>query len=336
MDEFIKQLADDEFETREKATTELVRLGTLAVPALQRATKSTDPEQARRAETCLQGIDRQKSPAIIGAAVRLLAVRKPDGAVETLLSYLPSAGDASEIDEISQAMSRLGVRDGRPHRLLLQALADKDAVKRRVAGVALARAGLAGKEPWLRLLLADPDAEVRFHVAIALLTARDKEALPVLIDQLKEASAEHAGTIEEILCYLAGDKAPAAVAGYDQIARLKRHDNWLGWWKEHGAKLSLDKVDLDKRQLGYTVLALFGAGANGCVREVDRSGKIRWQLDNLAYPVEAQVLPRDRVLIAEYRSRQVTERDLKNQVLWQYQAPGRSWAPGVWRTAVRW
>ena len=56
-----------------------MRLGTLAVPALQRATKSTDPEQARRAETCLQGIDRQKSPAIIGAAVRLLAVRKPDG-----------------------------------------------------------------------------------------------------------------------------------------------------------------------------------------------------------------------------------------------------------------
>jgi HEAT repeat protein len=322
LDGLVKQLADDDFETREKATEELIHLGVVGIPALQKATKSSDPEQAQRADRCLQSIDLRRRPALIGAAVRLLAVRKVDGSVETLLRYLPSASDSSEIDEIGQALRKLGVRGGNADPLLLQALSDKDPLKRGVAGQALARAGLGAREPSVRLLLRDGDVGVREKVALALVEAKDKEALPVLIDLLKEASGEQSGAIEEMLFCVAGEKAPDLITGSDADARAKRHEAWMGWWKVNGAKLSLDKFDPEKQQLGYTLLASYGPTATGSVKEIDRAGKTRWQIDNLSMPVDAQMLPGDRVLISEYQTRLVSERDLTGKVLWQYTANG--------------
>jgi hypothetical protein len=43
---------------------------------------------------------------------------------------------------------------------------------------------------------------------------------------------------------------------------------------------------------------------------------VRWKIDNLNYPVDAQILPGDHVLITEYQGRKVTERDFKGKVIW--------------------
>jgi PQQ-like domain len=58
----------------------------------------------------------------------------------------------------------------------------------------------------------------------------------------------------------------------------------------------------------------------GRVQEIGGDGKVRWQLDGMQYPYDARVLPGDRVLIAELNGRRVTERNLKNEVLWEKQA----------------
>ncbi len=64
-------------------------------------------------------------------------------------------------------------------------------------------------------------------------------------------------------------------------------------------------------------LAKAGAGrASGRVYEVDSDGKVKWQIEGLLYPVDVQILGDDRVLIAEYTGRQVTERNLKGEVQW--------------------
>jgi hypothetical protein len=45
-------------------------------------------------------------------------------------------------------------------------------------------------------------------------------------------------------------------------------------------------------------------------------------VDELNYPLDVQVLPGDRLLVAEYKSRRVTERNLKGQILWEREIPG--------------
>jgi len=52
----IRRLSDASFAEREKASKDLIALGEAAVPALEKALRSSDPETARRAEHCLSVI----------------------------------------------------------------------------------------------------------------------------------------------------------------------------------------------------------------------------------------------------------------------------------------
>ena len=59
--------------------------------------------------------------------------------------------------------------------------------------------------------------------------------------------------------------------------------------------------------------------AGGRVFEIDPNGKERWSINDLRGPVDAVVVPGKRVLIAEYHSRRVSERDFTGKILWQKQ-----------------
>jgi outer membrane protein assembly factor BamB len=53
--------------------------------------------------------------------------------------------------------------------------------------------------------------------------------------------------------------------------------------------------------------------------ELGPDDKPRWQILGLHYPLDAQVLPGNRVLIAEFHGMQVTERDFQGTILWRKQ-----------------
>jgi hypothetical protein len=59
LDSLIRQLGHDDFVTREAATQKLVALGLAARTAALRATTADDQEVRRRAQTCVEQIDRQ-------------------------------------------------------------------------------------------------------------------------------------------------------------------------------------------------------------------------------------------------------------------------------------
>jgi hypothetical protein len=54
------------------------------------------------------------------------------------------------------------------------------------------------------------------------------------------------------------------------------------------------------------------------VMELDRANNIRWHVEGLGYPLDAEMLPGNRVLIAEHDANRVTERNTKGEILWQY------------------
>jgi HEAT repeat protein len=334
----VKQLGDDEFNVREKASAALIALGARAEPQLREAAeKSPDAEVKRRAEDCLRQLAKGSDPNVIAAAARLLGARKPTGAAEVLLAYLPGAPGEAVAEAVGTALAAVAVTDGKADPAAVKALEDKLAVKRAAAAVALCRGGAKDELPAVRKLLKDAEASVRLKVAVALALARDKEAVPVLIELLADLRPDEGYEVEDILRTLAGDAAPDVVLGKEAAERKKARDAWAAWWKKDGDKADLAKL-ADGVGAGRTlILVRDTTGAKvtqGRVVEVGRDGKVRWQIEGLRGPVDAQPLPGGRVLICEATGRRITERTPKGEVVWEKALPAGA-AAGVLLSAQR-
>jgi hypothetical protein len=249
-------------------------------------------------------------------AARLVALRRPAGAPEVLISYLPFAEDEAMASEVQEALNTVAFHENRPDPAVLKALDDKLPQRRIAAAECLCHGGPEQRQ-LIRRLLEDSERTVRLRVAVALANAREREAIPVLIELLGDLPPEHAGSAQEILYLLAGDKSPPVALGTDAPGRQKCRDAWAAWWRANGAMVDLNKLDRATHMLGYTLLVAVTNNGVGKVIELGRDGKPRWQIEGLAYPVDAYVLPGNRVLVAEYNGMKVTERDLTGKVLWE-------------------
>ncbi len=317
--DLVRALGDDKFAVRERATEELKRAGRPAVKLLQGALTDPDLEVRRRAEDCLQAIEHGPNLALIEAASRLVAARRPPGAAEVLLAYLPSAEDDSVHEAVFQALAAVGSHDGRPEPAVTAALTDREPVRRAAAAFALGRT--PEHQKWLRPLLADPAPAVRFHAAVACFRGGDKSAANTLIALLTDAPLPLAWQTEELLGRAAGEQAPAISVGAGaEQERRKCRAAWEAWWKDNADAVDLVKLDLDGRPLGLTVVCDCDVPEQqkGRIWECGADGKPRWQFDDVRNPSDFQVLPGGRLLVAEFQGNRVTERDRQGKVIWEH------------------
>jgi hypothetical protein len=313
----IGKLGDEDFQVRLRATQTLIGIGAPAVPLLKEALKNPDVEVMRRADDCIKSIEKLATPGMVSTVVRVLAARHPEQAFPVLMEYLPKAEDPMIVDEIARGLARAGVRDGKPDPILAKALTDPSPLLRGVAAEAIGR-GAAQKGEVRTLADKDPDKSVRFRAAVGLIGGRDREGVTALLRLLPESPADQAWKIEDVLVRLAGEKAPAVALGDAPESRKKAQEAWQAWWKQHGAALDLAKVEVDGLHRGSLLVAAMNrTGAVSSVMELDRTGKVLWQIDGLRNPIAVQSLPGDKVLIGEYSTRQVTERNSKGEILWQ-------------------
>jgi hypothetical protein len=314
----VRELGDDDFETREKAAADLIAFGRHALPALRAASDDPDLERARRAKQCAASIDSGLDAALTAAAARLLVERRPDGAVPALLAYVPFNDDEYSETAVLEALAALAVRDGRADPALLAALDDKEPARRAAAAFAVGKAGPEERAK-LKRLLADADAKVRLRAATALLHGRDRAAVPALIDLLADGPLVLAWQAQELLCRVAGEQAPPVSLPDDAAGRQKARDAWRGWWKTSGDKVDLAKVDFGGALLGVNLISQAENGdAVARIFECRADGKALWEMPNLRAPSDARPLPGGRLLIAEFRGNQVTERDRTGKVLWTH------------------
>jgi HEAT repeat protein len=314
----IARLGNEDFAVRESAAREIVDIGRIALPQLRTASKDRDLEVARRAAELVERIEQEPTQQLPLAALRLLAVRKPPGAVEALLAYLPCADEDTRIEEVRQALGRLALNDDRLDAALLKALTDRQPLVRATAARALIEGGGPAGRAAARKLLADETPTVRMEVGLALARAREREAMPVVIDLLAVLPPDQAGQVEDALYQLAEDTAPDVSLGETGDERKKCRDAWTAWWKANARGVDLSRLT-DHPMLGYTLICDVG---NNRVFEIDRHGKERWAIDNVNQPFDAMILPGKRVLIAEFNNQRVTERDFQGKILWEKRVPG--------------
>jgi HEAT repeat protein len=317
----IGKLDDVSAEVRQKASDGLVAFGPRAAPLLRQAVSSRQPRVAEAAGKSLEEVERDGTNPLPAAAPRLLALRKPPGAVEALVAYLPFAEEGATA-RVVDALAGAGCSAGKADPALVRALADKVAARRAGAAEALCKGRAAEQLPAVRKLLRDADAEVRFRTALALASLhQDKEAVPVLIALLKELPMERAWEAEDALLRLAEESAPEAALAADGAARDRCVAAWQAWWRDHAAKAELSRLGTDRAERGLLVVENYDAARRtGRVLELGPGNKVRWEVGGLQYPLDAQALPRGNVLVVEQNNR-VTERDRGGRVLWDKYFP---------------
>src|SRR5262249_52358484 len=141
--------------------------GRRILPMLRDAVKDGDLETVKRLERCMQRIENEPANRLASAAIRLLALRRPAGAAEALLAYLPFA-ETDYVEGGPPALATVAQRGAKPDPALLKALTHSRMDARPAAAEALAQGGGPDAPPAVRKLLADDSLNLRLRVALAL------------------------------------------------------------------------------------------------------------------------------------------------------------------------
>jgi HEAT repeat protein len=315
IDTLIAKLADAK--TQAEAQNELVSLGKKATSQLRRAVNLGVPASEMAAK-CLELIEREEPNPLPQAAARLLALRKPEGTVETLLGYLAVAESEDLGVQLTDLLAAVACPGGKADGAILKALTDKSPLRRTAAAQAITRSKATGAFDEVKKLLEDRDVLVRVRVASALTAAGEKAAITPLIRTLKDVPLDNAWEVEDVLTKLAADKAPAAALSDTKEAREKAVVAWEKWFKESEAGLDLTKFDFTNATGSGQLIVLEQynprKGGQGRILEMDASGKTRWEI-SITAPYDGQILRNGNVLVIEQQNR-VTERDRKGKIYW--------------------
>lgn len=324
LEQMVQDLDSNVFAVRQEAMKKLIETGTPALPYLAAVLdkKESSLEMTRRLETCKKEIEKGPGPALPMAAARILLRRNPPEAAQVLLDYVPFADDSAVEEEILYTLSHLAVQDSKLPAALLAGLKDDTPARRATAALALGMVGdkeaLAAVKPLLR----DGDARVRLRVAQGLLAARDKDAVPVLVALVGEGPVPVAAQAETMLQQIGGEKSPTvSIKDGAPDARKAGHEAWVAWWRDNGDALNLAEGAPGTAYLNLTMVAeLNSNNGNGGNRiyEFDADGKTRWEIKDLQFPIDAQWLRGEHVLVAEYNAQRIVERDRTGKTVWEY------------------
>ena len=322
LDQLIFQLGDEDFSLREQATKDLTAYGNRALASLRLALKSKDPEVKSRAQEALDQIEIGTSSLVQAAALRHFARQSLDlppgtsnGPDEILLAFFRPGESAILIGAAREALAILSVKWNGPTDSVLEALKTRSPALQGEILCAL----LEHRQPYAiqlaKSLLNHTNLEIRARAAFALAyTGSDLTAFGTLFDTM-EALDDPTFALAEDLGYRAGEPGtPAPFPMLNGTDRKQRVESWKKWWA--GAK---DKPLVLREPLtpmgppGSTMVVMLDAGR---IVDLDAAKKPRYEIKDIQFPLDAQLLPGPRVLVAEHGANKVTERDALGNILW--------------------
>lgn len=346
-----KMNSEAPFDDRVAAQEELLKLGGMTVDVLKKQAKeNADAEIQYRAKDSLRRLEKEKQygAEVTAAVVRALGKVKSEEAASVLFGFLPLADSGQLVELIQEAVSANAGTDGKPAKVLVDALGDENVLRRQVAAVALASGGtptqrIRFKEVYPKLLeiaKTDKDNSVRFAVAKALLLdSREKEAVAVLIDLMPNMTRGQSWQAEELLAQVAGKDAPKERCKHardpsnpsretqaSKDARVKCRDAWKKWWEGTVEKIDLAKTDIKLTVRGELVIVTQSWAGQQQVNLIeygaDEKEKGRISFPNMNGNLfDAVVRDDGKILTLDYYVNQVQVKDTTGKALasWQIQ-----------------
>jgi HEAT repeat protein len=313
----IEKLGDETLATREKAMDDIVAMGPRALPVLRQEQPKREPRINTYLGRCVVLLNSENMPPLPQPAPRLLSLRKPTGAAEALIAFLPFAENATTRQQVAVALRSVARIDGKIDPSLTAALTDKQSDRRLTAAEVLSEIGGDAERKAVRKLLHDPDVNVRLRTGLVLAASGDRETVPELIDTIADLPLNSAVPVEDFLLRLAGDKAPDVRLTAEESSRKKCRDAWAKWWSDEGGKLDLERLGKSPWLFGQTLIVeQFELNKpTGRVLELDFRGKLCWQISGIQGLFDAQMLPNGHVLVLENNGLKLTERDVSGNIL---------------------
>lgn len=322
--QILARLNDPAAEIRDKAVADLVAIGPAVLPLVRRVASEGTPRERTLATQVVTSLEKSSQVVRLPeCAPRLLALRRPGETVAILLDVIPWLESPQLEQQIREVLPSVALQQGKSPPALLDRFRSKLPQVRGMAAAVLARIGTAEELARVRDLLTDADATVRMQAALGLIQRGQRDAVPALIALLGQLPLERAGEVEDFLLELAGDRAPSVGLGGNDEERQKCRDAWLNWWQMHGDRVALtDTSRFRSRPKTLLLVESFDqVRRSGRVLQLDRGGRPLMDLQGLSYPMYAERVGADRILVAEQGTGKITERDLQGRIIKEWATP---------------
>jgi len=238
---------------------------------------------------------------------------------------VPFVEDESVEEEILTCLTLLSLREPNVEPALVKALDDVSPARRAAAAYVLGHVGTKAHVAKVLPLLDDLQPLVRLRAAQGMLAARNKLALPSLVNLIGTVPAIYLPRVEETLYRLSDDKGPTdTIQAGNPDSRGKAVRAWDKWLKANEANVDLTALNDRESYLGLITVAEYDnqvGNIQGQVWEGARGGAKRFTFSGVMGAMDARTLPNGRILVAENNANRVTERDSKGTILWEYRTP---------------
>jgi HEAT repeat protein len=313
--DLIRELGDDKFEVREKASSKIKGLGDLVVPTLRSLTNSTDVEIKGRAKALLEEMGESKSKPVSSSLVKILALKNTKGFLGALLAYLPVAESDEQFSDFLESAILYARKQPTASPEALELLDSENPRVKLASALLLLPFDDSNSKESVKKILGGKNPWIQSRLAMAMVGLADKSAMPVLIQSLADLTQEQASEADAFLFEIAGTNLPSDLPS-SPSDRKKTKDAWLNWWNKNADKISLAKCLMGNLQTISNGNIIISSLANNQVFELDRNGKSRWTISGLSGPMDAQSLPNGRILITEHHNMKITERNTRGEILW--------------------
>lgn len=306
IDRAILCLGSESFDDREKAADFLARKGRAAIHSLRLAIGHSDPEVCRRVQNCLSQIDPDMDRRMIRDAIselRQIGAKSAWALARDLAAQAESAEERIELVESALLLDPalpepvvMGLaRSPRP--------SDRLIASRSWSGRNNQLANLLG-------LLKDPDREVRLWAAKPLTEAKQIQAVACLVE------------LASIPNDLVGEEACEILMTLSGMGTRNLKNGWAGWLASGMPGLDWERLSVNCRDRGFTVVVLFDGENGGRVTRLGPGGEVIGEASGLLGPNDVEVLPGGRLLIAERNAGKISERNRQGGILWEQSISG--------------
>jgi len=312
IDRLIAQLGHEEFQMREAATNQLLRMSSIPIDSLSEAARGDNAEIRWRSRSILEQAEAQSAHVVL-AALKIASAERAEGLVADILAIVPLCRRPFLRDAVYEALRSVAAADDVG--LLRRALDSDDQQIRLAATIGLTGALPPGEIGQLRKLLDDDNDRVALEAARGIGNRGDRAALPVLVRLLDSNDSQVRGRSAAMLQAVSGESQGYA-AYFDRERRAEAVARWRAWLSENRETVPLNfpvanSHDARGALHGNTLIA---TGSALRVFELDPSGREIW-----SYPIDswsAEKLQNGNVLIASYSQKKVLEVDAQGEAVW--------------------